>query len=251
MSLPSVNAQNIQQILTPDSSPARINTIAPSSDPKPIFYDQDGFRYTAAPGDYTGQSPANVFCEGGNKPPCACVTQELKDYILNNGLCKVTSTPKAIQIKGLSSVYSVYTGMPEGTFKWYDKWITSTDSFNPCYVMQLPVCRADCNPPWDEPKRIDPNYGYCKSTRAQQTYSVYAPKPVQSVYTVYAPVAKVIPTCPKGSHPSSGGCAKDVESGGAPATTTASSGYLTGGLLLLLIAAGGGAYYLSQKKGKK
>lgn len=227
-----------------ESTPRMVLPGAAPTGPKPVVYDRDGRRYTAVPGNYTGQDPANVYCQGGNTPPCACATQEAKDAIVNQGLCKVTSIPgpavRGIGVSSVYSVYSVYTGRPEGAFKWYDKWQTSPEDFNPCDVLRLPTCKTDCNAPWFEPVRISGEYGYCKSTRVSQVASVYTPR---------TPVTTV-PACGPGTHPSSGGCVKDVAIEDAP-TPTASSSYMVGGLILLLLLGGGGAYYMSQKKAAK
>lgn len=241
LALPQVQAPqlvlpNVTQTIQPESVP---RVVVPAETQRPVVYDKDGKRYTAPYGNYEGQDPANVYCQGGNTPPCACVTQQLKDYILSQGLCKITDTPSGI--RGIGSVYSIYsqsTGWPTGAFKWFDKWITDVGPFNPCDIVRLPVCKTDCNSPWYEPVRLAGEYGYCKSTRTEQVASVYVP---------HAPVTSV-PACAKGTHASSGGCVPDVGSG---TSGSSSSSYVVGGLLLLLLVGGGTAYYLSQKKGKR
>lgn len=218
--------------------------------PRPVVYVADGMRYEAVPGNYTGQSPANVYCDGGNKPPCACVTQELKDYVLNNGLCKITkaSTSPAIRGVGAATAYTAYSaysdGRPPNTFKWFDKWLTDLGDFNPCDVARLPVCKTDCNAPWFEPVRLAGTYGYCKSTRVEQT-----PGTAYTAYTPRTPVTET-PACPGGTHPSSGGCVPDAPVKGGEEQKPSSSLMTSGWWLLLLAAAAGGGYllYRNQKK---
>jgi len=217
-----------------------------STGPKPTIFDADGKRYTAPPGNYIGHDPSNLYCQGGNTAPCACATQELKDYILQNGLCTVSGIPgPAIRgIGAVQTVYSAYTGRPDNTFKWFDKWFSQTDGFNPCDVLRLPTCKVDCNGPEFEPVRISGESGWCRSTRVQQVPGTpYSPK----VQTTYGPSG--LKQCPAGSHFASGGCVPDK-----PITQLVqenpptSSSMMTGAWWLLLLVAAGGVYYLSTKK---
>ena len=229
-----------------DSSPKIVLMKAPTT-PQPVTFVADGKKYSAPPGAYVGHDPAGLYCQAGNTAPCACATQELKDFITGNGLCTVTTAP-SVRGVGAATAYSAYgsSGQPAGTFKWFDKWFTSTDDFNPCQVLRLPTCKVDCNAPWYEPVRLAGNYGYCKSTRVDQT-----PGTAYTAYTPRTPVQATPPACPKGKHASSGGCVDDLVVGGAPATAPASSSFLTGGWWLLLLAAAGGGYYLYTQTNKK
>lgn len=140
----------------------------------------------------------------------------------------------------VQSVYSAYTGRPDNTFKWFDKWFSQTDGFNPCDVLRLPTCVVDCNAPFFEPVRISGEAGWCRSTRVQQVPGTpYSPK-VRSSYSTVTGAG--LQPCGPGTHYSSGGCVQDT-----PAATSSSS-MMTGAWWLLLIAAAGGVYYLSTKK---
>jgi hypothetical protein len=238
----------VQMIMPGADSTPRIAVQNPGSmAPKPIVYDLDGRRYTAPFGDYVGHDPASLFCQGGNTPPCACVTQELKDYIQQNGLCTVGPIPGAAvrgvgSVGSVGSVYSVYSayGRPPGTFKWYDRWFGSTDGFNPCDVLRLPTCRVDCTNPGTEPHRLAGEYGECRAT------------PV--VKTPGTPYVTSAMKCPSGYHVASGGCIPDkpIETLIKENPPVKSSSMLTGAWWLLLVAAAGGIYYLStKKKGKR